>query len=380
MGDGHVEYVLSKDERARRGSARCETLFHAAACETNHLAKLDEVFSSFLYSHLKSAELPPEAITAKVNAILSRLTARPPAPQQLPPLLPTCYFADALSWETLHVASFVPENLIRLVANEVALRGLRHRLNLSDILTEVATMINVVCERELEQSSYQWFIVRAFLWALWHRLNILNQYFQCRENIRQGSSSYGSEFEPPIPFSVHPGTDIAEFMVRMSREGKADNMCSWALELIRNDPMCLGLDFRLLHHRFTSVFHNIKTRCRPSSTQPCDGLGPNCLRYKGTQVSDQSAHDDSCAFHNVGEPKLNWEENSYRRLHGGKAVSVDPKIRSDTILQYCTASAKTLAISHVWAHGQGGRPKAGINQCLHQRYCKVARQLRCNSY
>jgi hypothetical protein len=34
-------------------------------------------------------------------------------------------------------------------------------------------------------------------------------------------------------------------------------------------------------------------------------------------------------------------------------------------LLYRTSSANTLAISHVLAHGQGGRSEDGINTCLH---------------
>lgn len=161
-----VEHVLGVDERARLSSARCESLFQAAACATSHLAKLDEVFSTFLYRHLEGNELPPEAITTKVITILSRLMARPPASQPLPSSLPRCYFVDPPSWETLHVASFVPANLVRLVANEVVFcHGLRIPLHFSDILTEVANIVSAVCDRELEQSAYQWFIVRTFLWT-----------------------------------------------------------------------------------------------------------------------------------------------------------------------------------------------------------------------
>lgn len=50
------------------------------------------------------------------------------------------------------------------------------------------------------------------------------------------------------------------------------------------------------------------------------------------------------------------------------------------VLRYCGASSRTLAISHVWSHGQGGRPDDGINTCLHKRYCEVAKAFRCDSY
>ena len=376
-----VDTVLSTDDRAQRNLARCDALFQAAACTTSHLAKLDEVFSTFLYSHLEGSELPPDAITTKVIAVLSRLTARPPASQSLPDSLPSCYFANTLSWETLHVASFVPANLIRLVANEsLQGHGIRHVLVLPHYLTEVASIINAVCDRELKQSAPEWFIVRAFLWTFWQRLNTLIRYFQCKRNLRGGFASYGSEFDPPSPFSVGQGTKIEEILEQNSRKDKPDNMCSWALELTRNDPLCFGLDFRLLHQRFASVFHGVKARCQPNSARPCDGRGPNCLRYKGTKVPDQSAHDQTCTFKNASEPKLNWDEGSYRRVDGGRAVSVNPRTKSDAKLQYCSASDKSLAISHVWVHGQGGRPESGINQCLHQRYCRIAQQLGCDSY
>lgn len=376
-----VDTVLSADDRAQRISARCDALFQAAACTTNHLAKLDEVFSTFLYSHLENSELPPDAITTMVIAVLSRLTATPPAPQSLPNSLPSCYFANAPSWETLHVASFVPANLIRLVANEILrYHGIRHVLVLPHYLTEVASIISAVCDRELKQSAPEWFIVRAFLWTFWQRLNTLIRYFQCKQNLLGGFTSHGSEFDSPCLFSVCLGTRIEEVLEQNSRQGKPDNMCSWALALTRNDPLCFGLDFRLLHQRFASIFHGVKARCQPNSAQSCDGRGPNCLRYKGTKVSDQSAHDQTCTFQNASEPKLKWDESSYRRVDGGRAVSVDQGTKSDTKVRYCSASDKTLAISHVWVHGQGGRPESGINRCLHQRYCRIAQELGCDSY
>ncbi len=39
-----------------------------------------------------------------------------------------------------------------------------------------------------------------------------------------------------------------------------------------------------------------------------------------------------------------------------------------------------MAISHVWSHGQGGRPDDGINLCLHKKYCSLAKTLGCESY
>lgn len=41
---------------------------------------------------------------------------------------------------------------------------------------------------------------------------------------------------------------------------------------------------------------------------------------------------------------------------------------------------RSLAISHVWFHGQGGRPEDGINECLHKRYAETAAGYGCDSY
>lgn len=47
-----------------------------------------------------------------------------------------------------------------------------------------------------------------------------------------------------------------------------------------------------------------------------------------------------------------------------------------------------MAVSHVWSHGQGGRPEkqlangqpGGFNSCLHKRYVTLAKELGCESY
>lgn len=63
---------------------------------------------------------------------------------------------------------------------------------------------------------------------------------------------------------------------------------------------------------------------------------------------------------------------------GTKAVCVNST--DDGNLRYCRASNQTIAISHVWSHGQGGRPDYGFNVCLHRRYADLARSFDCDSY
>jgi hypothetical protein len=98
---------------------------------------------------------------------------------------------------------------------------------------------------------------------------------------------------------------------------------------------------------------------------------------------DQSAHSVFCGTSNDESCRpLHWNEDSYRVVEGARAVNISQPV-SDGLLRYCKASNKTLAISHVWSHGQGGRPEiyeTGLNSCLHRRYCRIPSDHACDSY
>lgn len=89
---------------------------------------------------------------------------------------------------------------------------------------------------------------------------------------------------------------------------------------------------------------------------------------------EQSLHDLSC---NGDCKKLKWNEASYRSVEGPTAVT----LRSSSGDIQCTAASEsTLAISHVWSHGQGSRPNTGLNECLHKRDLEIALAYDCDSY
>ncbi|OAL19508.1 hypothetical protein AYO22_09670 [Fonsecaea multimorphosa] len=75
---------------------------------------------------------------------------------------------------------------------------------------------------------------------------------------------------------------------------------------------------------------------------------------------------------------LLWDETSYRSVSGARAVSITDS--DGGYIRYCRASPQTIAVSHVWAHGAGGRPHTGFNDCLHQRLVRIARENNCDSY
>lgn len=163
---------------------------------------------------------------------------------------------------------------------------------------------------------------------------------------------------------------------------RTQHMCPWAFERLRSDRAAILQDFRIFHERFKAIFADQPPRCSQIMQDgvrvnvPCNGSCPQaCQRFEGMRVNDQSAHDLGC----TGEcARLCWDEISYRSVEGGPAVSLERT--TSEYIRHCPASKNTLAISHVWSHGQGGRPEDGFNSCLHQRYTAIAKDLGCDSY
>lgn len=75
--------------------------------------------------------------------------------------------------------------------------------------------------------------------------------------------------------------------------------------------------------------------------------------------------------------RISWDRDSYITTPSPRAVEIS--YRQD-LMQYTKANEKTLAISHFWSHGQGGRPEDGINICLYRRYSGIAKRYACDSF
>jgi hypothetical protein len=160
-----------------------------------------------------------------------------------------------------------------------------------------------------------------------------------------------------------------------------------AWQKINSRPPRLLLILALL--RYGELFGKWPARCRDNN-QPCDGKSPkNCQRFVGAIIENQSAHDWICNRNMC--TRVFWDEDSYRSIPGipgvgARAVCIRSTDKSN--FKYREASNKTLAISHVWSHGQGGRPEhildnpdpGGMNSCLHDRYVSLARDFGCDSY
>jgi hypothetical protein len=381
-----VKHPIPEDRRSALLDAHCEALRSAAAITQSHVQNLDDILSKWLRCKLQAPRRSIDDIANETTSVLSRLQESPQPLEQPPESLPAGYFAGNRHWGRVHVVTCVPKILVRLITYSLNSAEDMSSIGYDMVLNGVGALIDAVCTKESwamqsnDQQGYLWFVVRAFLWTIWQRTRTLYSYFILRRNLSLGNSHGTETFSWLRHFSAKPGTSLAAICADSAWQNKPNNMCTWAFDLVQNDPSCLGLDFRLLHKRFSTTFRGIDARCRPGSATPCDGLGPNCLRYKGALVTDQSAHDHLCVYKNSDEPRMLWDEASYRLTKGARAVSIDISTSGAAPLTHCSASDKTLAISHVWSHGQGGRPEAGINNCLHQRYSRLARRLGCDSY
>ena len=222
---------------------------------------------------------------------------------------------------------------------------------------------------EHEMSLY---VLRAFLWSAWQRSIMLYFHYIIGVQLWHGSSPEWSSM-----LALRGVQTLIDLDVDSYRGEDVPYLCNSAFELLRTSRSSLALDFRALIDRFDSQFPNAKGRCIKDSDLSCTGgVLDSCQRFTRAETKAQSFHASGC---NAQCPRIRWDEASYRRSPNPRAVIADLNSRSKRLL-YCKASSNTMAISHVWSHGQGGRPEDGINLCLHKKYCSLAKALGCESY
>lgn len=387
--EGGLYRIYTEGERTVQVERFCTKLFKLARDAESHVSSLDDALSTVLICNFQPKE-PILAILDRTLDFLARLPARPLELPNVPAMLNPAYLIPnasghqdplAVQWQTLQVTAHVSSNVIRIVLYTTmepgAIEVVPTVIDLTAELLEVASRLSSAAETEREEQ--QWFIVRAFLWTSWQHCTMIfyskfvDGYLNTGFNDLGGASLVLRETVPAPQLSVR---DIS-----MLYEGSQNSkyMCGWAFELLRNDPVCTAMDFRRFHQRYSEVFQNHPSRCIAGlSDASCKGDQPDsCQRFKGMIIENQSAHDLSCLR---DCERLTWDEVSYRSISGARAVSIDNTTGLKTKIRYCKASEKSLAISHVWSHGQGGRPEVGFNRCLHRRYISIAKVLGCTSY
>jgi hypothetical protein len=213
-------------------------------------------------------------------------------------------------------------------------------------------------------------IVKVFLWSAWQRSVMLHFYYVIGVQLSHGYSSIWNSF-----LAIRGVRELMFVSRDVYRGDHTDYLCNWAFEILRTSRTSVGLDFRHMISMFDAQFRGLDGRCNPDSTHACEGGQPDsCQRFTGAETAAQSAHSHSC---DRNCKRIFWSASSYLDCPKPAAVAADGGARA---LTYIHVGSKTLAISHVWSHGQGGRPESGINSCLHQRYCRLACQFNCASY
>ncbi|KAK8069018.1 hypothetical protein PG994_005634 [Apiospora phragmitis] len=379
------------EERSQRIAVLADRLYAAASRPKTHLAEMDAVFDDLYICKfwLGADQGHRQAIVAEAFSFLQRLPASVP---QLPEPLDDVgdlYFQNGCEdWNSLRAVSFVHKNLIRVALDLHNGRKVAVGRSHQETLNFVGKLLDFISSKPLREgpTSVQatWFIVRSYLWSFWYRARMV----QIVSYIISHSRSYSLELDGwnvsfdnnchQTDFSPSPDTKLSQFSRQLSEAGMGRNVCKWIFHILRTHPMTFGMDFRLFHARYNKFLGEEISRCVQGSENACDGVDPrNCLRFYGSKVDSQTAHDFRCDSLSTSEVKLDWDEASYRSIMGPRAAQLDI---AGSKLRYCLATAETLTISHVWLHGQGGRPETGLNRCLHARYCRIANDLGCDSY
>lgn len=214
----------------------------------------------------------------------------------------------------------------------------------------------------------RWFIVFVFVWTSWQRFLLLHLY--------QGGDAGGIQGLRLVP-------QVFDIMERHQKKLglKTPYLCGWAYKTLQNDQNNIAMDLRRFYELYNNHFKEKYAICGSDSTQ-CDGSSSYaCGRFKDTQVVNQSAHAPQC---DGTCRRLFWDPFSFLAVSGPKAVDIEST--NESSIRYCRATNLTLTISHVWSHGQGGRPDnsgsegTGFNTCLHRRYSDIAISFGYSSY
>ena len=390
--------LFTSEQETIRIRAFCFELFNLVNESRSHPTRLDRKFSELLECKFQPTmndspfrdEPPSEIESIVIQRTLQLLRRLPETPLELPgprQEIPTAYFSPSSEqndshapvWESLRVASYLSTNVI-CVAMCIVIYPFIAKGKLSELLNLIAALLDSAAHlssaARTKTARCKWFITRAFLWASWQRAVMLYFSFVLAMNLTSGvddelvsSATFLQSFSPTS------GMSIQEWSKRYAAVGKSHFMCTWAFGLLRKNPVCISMDFRRFHQLYSNQFDHYPTRCSPNGKTSCKGDHPHtCQRFVGMVIKDQSAHDRGC----TGCERIIWDESSFRSVSGAKAVSLEYNVGIK--LRYRAASEKTLAISHVWSHGQGGRPENGMNRCLHERYENIARTMGCDSY
>lgn len=242
--------------------------------------------------------------------------------------------------------------------------------------------VSLTFASEQGRKDERWTVVCSFLWASWQRLLMLELRGQLRRQLENGFECETRSLSSIRALDVLPEIFEHRREVLNNSLRETPYLCSWAYQNLINDWACVSTDLRYLHQIYHDCFGQRKAVCNPGQEQ-CSGLSSiSCGRFENTRVICQSAHAQRCGG---CCSRLFWKRESFVSMNGPRAVDIHTA--DATGLRYCASTENTLTVSHVWSHGQGGRPDhsadfegTGLNSCLHHRYSEIALSLGYSSY
>ena len=272
---------LTESQRAARIDKICHSLFEQVTLAPASVGRLDDILSPLIQFSLQFSE-ELEEISNLASHLLEGLPAWPLELNRIPDGIPAEYFvqttSDAELWKRLKVVNYVSNNVLRVALTVLVLP--KWEKNLKNFINNLAELFDSASG--FGESSWRWFIVKAFLWTSWQRCQII---FFKSPRYREDDILDPSWFNLRVPGRVGPEGLTQESSKECGSLGKSAYMCGWAFKLLRRHPICIGADFRRFHQRYNATFGTYNARCLAQSSRSCSGDNPSiCQRFESMTI------------------------------------------------------------------------------------------------
>ncbi|KAL8673505.1 MAG: hypothetical protein Q9168_002062 [Polycauliona sp. 1 TL-2023] len=376
----------------------CMRLCSSIQGPVDHLSDLDSAFELFFSRPFMKTNLSEAAVVERASRLLSQLPATAPdILEALPHDIGSLSLYQLQVSERGHMPDLAPKDVMKSLrvahhVNNVTLRfalhwavhdlGGRHRPDAGPVIDAFFNLFKPSIELSADKGSpnSNWLLVCIYLWTTWQRCLML--YLRSEMVSQIGGYDYSANQSLFRQFT-HSIPAIQAVLNKQAGElfHQTPYLCGWSFRSLREDRASIAMDFRYFHKVYHSHFGDRQPICN-SGPRQCDGSSSqSCKRFSNTKCENQSMHDDYC---DGFCPRLFWSRESFLGILGARAVDI--KTTDEKRLRYCEVTDKTLTISHVWSHGQGGRPDSGgsngtgFNHCLHRRYTDATIRMGCESY
>ena len=292
-------------------------------------------------------------------------------------------------WKQLRVVHYVDDYILRYALHAAVFvleaEDKNGAFNGGPVTDAILALLQLSIQISVEEGMQdaKWLIVCAFLWTSWQR-SLMIYLWSCMVWQLDGFNYESSHFLYCRGLNIIPEIYMSRSRQQLEELRRTPYLCGWAFRSLQNDRANIAMDLRYFHELYHTQFGERPPTCNEGPTQ-CDGSSSqDCKRFKNTGAPgarNQSMHDHKCEG---SCQRLFWSRESFMSVSGARAVDI-ATTDSDG-LRYCKVSERTLTVSHVWSHGQGGRPDnispegTGFNLCLHRRYADLATSLGCESY